>query len=155
MTRGYSPVTIYRDGIMYQVIIGNYDNVITPKWIENKIGEDASCEIISLEKMMPIEESSVAAKMANQISSEIRIVKDKGTPLADAAFNPERSEKTEFFNIYENKTIEEAETYLGNLMDSAPLDDPVRGWALLKNGYLQKTFLKKAPLLARRKNPGI
>jgi len=135
---GYAPVDIYRDGVMYQVIIGKYDDVLTPKLIMEKIkGRGLSGNIISLYEKAPIAELFTGKVLPNQIPDSDKYICIKNTAMLDSAFIETRSEVQEFDQMTKNRTIPELESYVQNILDTKPMDDPIRGWALLKNGYLQ------------------
>lgn len=135
---GFAPVTIYRDGVMFKVVIGKYDDILTPKWIVASLqnsGDDL--EIIKVDSINPISESLESASMNNGISNYVKFISLKNNGKNASSFNLERPEAKEFFNKFNNEPIEQAEIYLQNVLDSASIEDPVRGWAMLKNGYVQ------------------
>jgi tetratricopeptide (TPR) repeat protein len=138
LQKGYSPIIITRDGAFYKVIIGSYPDVLTPKWILEKMKtEIEEGEIVSTSNMIPIEESINSAILSNTLPNASRIVMEKSAAAADSLFNPERQEVTAFTNCLENDGNAAAQTYILNLLDTAPQDDVIRGWCMLKNSYLE------------------
>lgn len=135
---GYAPVDIYQDGVMYQVIIGKYDDVLIPKLIQQKINERGNLSnVISLSGKTPISELFSGKILSNQIPDSDKYISIKNAAMPDAAFIETRTEVMEFEQLRKTTNVPELESYVKNILDSKPLDDPIRGWALLKNGYLQ------------------
>jgi len=49
LNRGYAPIGIFKQDVMYRVIMGKYDNAITPKWILKKLEENGiKGELVSM-----------------------------------------------------------------------------------------------------------
>ena len=136
--KGFAPVSIYKEGVVYRVIIGKYYDVITPKWMIGKFKESGiEGKIVSLDNENPIPESKEAAAQPNNLPEFARFLAEKNASLPDASFQEGRSEVREFDNIQKDKSTDELEAYVQNILDKASTDDPIRGWSLLKNGYLQ------------------
>lgn len=136
--KGFAPVSIYKEGVVYKVIIGKYDDVMTPKWMIGKLKESGiEGKTVSLENENPIPESTEAAAQPNNLPESAEFIAVKNEPLPDASFQLDRAEVREFNNIQKEKSTEELEAYIQDILDKASMDDPIRGWALLKNGYLQ------------------
>jgi tetratricopeptide (TPR) repeat protein len=138
LNSGYAPVDIYQDGVMYQVIIGKYDDVLTPKLIQEKIKERGiSSNVLSLSGKTPIPELFSGKYLPNLIFDSDKYICIKNAAMIDSTFVETRSEAQEFDQMMKTSSIPELESYVKNILDTKPLDDPIRGWALLKNGYLQ------------------
>ncbi|MBN1903350.1 SPOR domain-containing protein, partial [Candidatus Sumerlaeota bacterium] len=138
LQKGHSPIMISRDDVFYRVIIGNYPDAITPKWILVKLKtEIEEGEVVSTSNMAPIPESLNSVALSNALPNAARIIMEKDAAVPDAMFNPERQEVVAFTNRLENEGDAAAQAYILNLLDTAPQDDAIRGWCLLKNGYLK------------------
>jgi tetratricopeptide (TPR) repeat protein len=142
MKKGFAPVGIYKEGVIYRVIIGKYDDVMSSKWIAWKLKESGvEGKIVSFENATPIPESIEAAGQTNNLPESVKFLIIKNAPLPETSFQSDRTEVKEFENVRKNKSIDELEASMQNILDQASMDDPIRGWALLRNGYLQ--LLKK------------
>ncbi|MBN1900863.1 SPOR domain-containing protein, partial [Candidatus Sumerlaeota bacterium] len=138
LQKGFSPIMIARDDVFYRVIIGNYPDALTPKWILVKLKtEIEEGEVVSTSSMTPIPESLNSAALSNSIPNVARIIVEKDAASQDALFNPDRQEVSAFTNCLENEGDAAAQAYILNLLDTASQDDVIRGWCLLKNGYLK------------------
>ena len=138
LQKGYSPIIITRDGVFYKVIIGSYPDVLTPKWMLEKVKtEIEEGEVVTTSNMTPIEESLNSAVLSNALPSAARIIVEKDAASQDALFNPERQEVIAFTNCFENEGDSAAQAYILNILDTAPQDDVIRGWCMLKNSYLE------------------
>ncbi|MBN1902685.1 hypothetical protein JW926_15270 [Candidatus Sumerlaeota bacterium] len=138
LQQGFSPVGVYYDGTAYQVIIGKYEDVMTPLWIIKKLPEiNAFGEIVSLKDRECLLEALSGMAGLNQIPNSISLVLFKESPLEDSLLGDERSEIKQFSLIYPQNSPEEAESYIDTLLSQATGGDPIAGWAMLRKAYLQ------------------
>ncbi|MBN1900003.1 hypothetical protein JW926_01605, partial [Candidatus Sumerlaeota bacterium] len=138
LQKGYSPILIIRDGVFFKVIVGSYPDILTPKWMLEKMRtEIEEGEVVTTSNMTPIEESMNSAALTNSLPDTSKIVVEKSIAASDSLFNPERQEVTAFTNCLENEGDAAAQAYILNLLDTASQDDVIRGWCMLKNSYLE------------------
>jgi len=136
--KGFGPVDVYIKDQLFKVIIGRYDDVLIPKWIVEKLKDSAIAgELQSLEGINPLPEVMTSGTLANAIPANIRYISCQNDPLPDSSFQEQRQEVQVFERIVKEQSIIDAETYLQSLLYTKPQDDPIRGWAMLKKGYLQ------------------
>ena len=138
INKGFGPVDVYIKDQSYRIIIGRYEDALTPKWIVERLKDSAvTGEMQSLEGITPLPEVMTSGTLANAIPSNIRYISFQKDPLLDSAFQEQRQEVVEFDRILKEQSVTDAEIYLQNILNTKPQDDPIQGWAMLKKGYLQ------------------
>ncbi len=96
INKGFGPVDVYIKDQSYRIIIGRYEDVLTPKWIIERLKDSAIAgEQQSLEGITPLPEVMTSGTLANAIPSNIRYISFQKDPLPDSSFQEQRQEVTD------------------------------------------------------------
>lgn len=133
---GYRPVVLWNDAPMHKVLFGKFPNAGEALWVQKKLKQAfPSAQVIATPAAVPI--AGDTYDPGERVFSTEVFNRTKGVELTDAAVKANPKAAAILSGIADSRKTSETIMQLQELYNETDPANPLRGWALLRSGYLK------------------